>query len=135
MDGRCQCGSIKFKTPLPEPLVIYVCHCTECRHQSSSAFGVSAIFPSFDLGSSQYEAIGVYNRDTRSGSRLNCLFCEICGSRLIHRVEAGEDTLCVKGGCLERLSLQDAIHIWCKEAIVEIPAGARTFDEEPDYNH
>ncbi|KAL7945123.1 hypothetical protein V8C42DRAFT_70630 [Trichoderma barbatum] len=49
MNARCQCGSVAFKTPLPEPLALYICHCTECRKQTGSAFGTSAIFPHFKL--------------------------------------------------------------------------------------
>ncbi len=49
MDARCQCGAVAFKTPLPKPLAIYICHCSQCRRQTSSAFGTSAIFPRFTL--------------------------------------------------------------------------------------
>jgi hypothetical protein len=57
-----------------------------------------------------------------------------CGSRLIHRTH-GEDALSVKGGCLEGLSRQmmaKAVHIWCKEAVMEIPAGVERWEEEPE---
>ena len=53
MEARCQCGSVAFKTPLPEPLALYICHCVECRRQTSSAFGTSAIFPRFKLPDSE----------------------------------------------------------------------------------
>jgi hypothetical protein len=49
MNVACQCGNITFTTPLPQPLAVYICHCDECRRQSSSAFGCSAIFPKFSL--------------------------------------------------------------------------------------
>ena len=49
MDARCQCGAVRFRTPIEKPLALYVCHCSECRRQASSAFGTSAIFPSFEL--------------------------------------------------------------------------------------
>jgi hypothetical protein len=130
MDGRCQCGNITFKTPIPEPLEVYICHCTQCRHQSSSAFGISAIFPAFEIESPRPGAISTFSRQTLSGKQLDCLFCSQCGSRLIHKNEGGE-TVRVKGGCLDGLSLKGAIHIWCKEAITEIPSGSRAFDEQP----
>ena len=133
MDGHCQCGSIKFKTPLPAPLEVYICHCTQCRHQSSSAFGISAIFPVFEIQPPHPGAISMFSRPTASGNRLDCLFCCKCGSRLVHKKEGGQ-TLIVKGGCLDDLSLKDAIHIWCKEAIIDIPAGLQVFDEEPPDN-
>ena len=129
MDGHCQCGNVEFKTPIPAPLAVYICHCTQCRHQSSSAFGISAIFPAFEIQSPRPGAIGMFSRPTASGKQLDCLFCSQCGSRLIHKNEGGE-TLSVKGGCLDGLSLKGAIHIWCKEAIIDIPAGLQAFDED-----
>lgn len=58
MDARCQCGRVAFKTPLPAPLALYICHCESCRRQTSSAFGTSAIFPRFQLPPS--ELLSVY---------------------------------------------------------------------------
>ena len=130
MDGQCQCGTIKFRTPVPEPLQVYICHCTQCRHQSSSAFGVSAIFPAFEIKPPHPDAIRIFSRPTASGRQLDCLFCSKCGSRLVHKCK-GRATFSVKGGCLDGLSLTGAIHIWCKEAVVHIPTGSQAFDEEP----
>lgn len=131
MDAQCQCGAVKFRTPLPAPLKVFVCHCSECRHQSSSAFGISAIFPPFDIESPHSNAINVYTRYTASGKNLECLFCSKCGSRLVHKYEWNAKTFSVKGGCLEGLNLKEATHIWCKMAISDIPLGATAFDEEP----
>jgi len=56
-----ECGAISFKTPLPKPLAVYICHCDECRRQSSSAFGCSAIFPAFPLPANVKGALSVYS--------------------------------------------------------------------------
>lgn len=138
MEGRCQCSQISFTTSTPQPLKIYFCHCTECRHQSSSAFGISAIFPYFEIPD-PHAKVGIYSRATVSGKTLECLFCKTCGSRLMHRsplspLQETTATVSVKGGCLEGLSkemLKRAAHIWCKEAVVEIPAEAERWEEEP----
>lgn len=133
MEGRCQCGLIRFTTPIPTPLKIYICHCTECRHQSSSAFGISAIFPTFDIPA---DNVGMYSRVTSNNRRLGCYFCKTCGSRLVHKTD-GEETLSVKGGCLVDLTKEmmtakgGVVHIWCKSAVVEIPDGAERWEEEP----
>ena len=58
MDASCQCGAVAFKTPLPKPLALYICHCSECRRQTSSAFGTSAIFPVFKFPDS--DLLSVY---------------------------------------------------------------------------
>nr|KMM67219.1 hypothetical protein CPAG_03554 [Coccidioides posadasii RMSCC 3488] len=144
MEGQCQCSQVRFTTPLPRPLQIYICHCTECRHQSSSSYGLTAIFPQFEIPAPQADSdspdatppagIGLYTRPTLSGRQLECLFCKNCGSRLMHRAR-GDRTLSVKAGCLIGLSkelMKDAVHIWCKEAVTEIPDGVERFEEEPD---
>ncbi|RJE27607.1 Glutathione-dependent formaldehyde-activating enzyme [Aspergillus sclerotialis] len=143
MNARCQCKAITFQTPLPQPLQLYICHCTECRHQSSSAFGISAFFPYFEIPDPS-GLIGCYTRPTLKGHQLECLFCKNCGARLLHRRKQyvpapGERppegaVVRVRGGCLEGLTkemLDKAVHLWCKEAVVGIPAGAISWEEEP----
>jgi len=129
MNVECQCRSIKFVTPLPKPLAVYICHCNECKRQSSSAFGCSAIFPSFPMPSP--DLLSCYSRPTASGHMLNCFFCKACGTRLIHSTP-GKQFVSVKGGCIEGLDWGSAKHIWCKRAMVPIPEGVEQSEEEPE---
>ncbi|KAH8766758.1 Mss4-like protein [Diaporthe sp. PMI_573] len=126
MDASCQCGSVTFKTPLEKPLALYICHCTECRRQTSSAFGTSAIFPRFALPDA--ELLSVYKRPTHSGDTLYCYFCKNCGTRLIHTTP-NKRVVSVKGGCLEGLDWKTAIHIWTKSAMIPIPEDAESYEE------
>ena len=53
----------------------------------------------------------------------------------MHKCE-GNSTVSVKGGCLEGFDLRGskgktAVHIWIKEAIVDIPEGAEAYEGEP----
>jgi hypothetical protein len=53
----------------------------------------------------------------------------------MHKTE-GEAELSVKAGCLEGLDLRGergrkAVHIWTKEAVVDIPEGVERYEEEP----
>ena len=130
MEGRCQCGSIRFTTPLSQPIAVYICHCTQCQHQSSSAFGISAIFPDFDIPAPSRDAIGVFTSQATSGASKNHYFCQKCGSRLVHKSTA-RTTVSVKGGCLKNLDLSHAIHIWCQEAVVGIPEGRERYEQSP----
>ncbi|KAJ9151874.1 Centromere protein V [Pleurostoma richardsiae] len=127
MEAHCQCGSVSFHTPLEKPLALYICHCSECRRQTSSAFGTSAIFPKFPLPDA--ELLSCYSRPTASGQTLYCYFCKNCGTRLIH-MTPGKNVVSVKGGCLEGLDWKTAIHIWTKSAMVPIPEGCETYEEE-----
>ncbi|KAK9775419.1 putative CENP-V/GFA domain-containing protein [Seiridium cardinale] len=145
MEARCQCGAVSFKTPLSKPLALYICHCAECRRQTSSAFGTSAIFPRFALP--QTEELACYSRPTPSGHTLywcasltdripilllivGSYFCKTCGSRLLHTTP-GKNVVSVKGGCLDGLDWKNAIHIWTKSAMVPIPEGSECYSEEP----
>ncbi|RYO81942.1 hypothetical protein DL766_010465 [Monosporascus sp. MC13-8B] len=146
MEARCQCGAVQFMTPIAEPLALYICHCSDCRRQTSSAFGTSAIFPRFPLPSA--ELLSCYTRPTSSGHTLHCENSIATGGRyLAHRCFAVEGRLSsepkltgrgqnknvvsVKGGCLEGLDWRKAVHIWTKSAMVPIPEGAETHPEEP----
>lgn len=152
MTGRCQCGEVKFTTPTPSPLGLYVCHCTECRHQSSSAFGITALFPFFEIpghdAARSPAPIGTFTRYTARGRYMECLFCRTCGCRLVHRFrdqipghkeyidrQGVIPTVSVKAGCLDGLTreaLNEAVHIWCQSAIVPIPKGVVSWPGRPE---
>ncbi|KAI8961295.1 Mss4-like protein [Daldinia sp. FL1419] len=117
MDARCQCGAVAFKTPLTKPLALYICHCAECRRQTSSAFGTSAIFPLFPLPRAELMSCYTY-------------FCRNCGTRLLHTTP-GKNVVSVKGGCIDGLDWSSAIHIWTKSAMIPIPEGSESYSEEP----
>ncbi|MCJ1479171.1 hypothetical protein MMC13_007855 [Lambiella insularis] len=131
MNASCQCHRTTFLTPLPAPLALYICHCLDCRAQSSSAFGISARFPRFALPADA--PVASFRRATKSGGFVDCYFCRHCGSRVLH-VNSETEMVSVKGGCLEglgvgELDLRRAVHIWCKRAVVEIPERVRRWEE------
>ncbi len=132
--GGCQCCGIRYAVP-KEPLIVYVCHCTECRKQSGSAFGISFTVARRTLrllqGTPHY-----WTRQTASGHTLDCAFCSRCGSRVWHQSSGHPDTLNIKGGSLDApLDLNNAVHIWTSSKLsgVVIPSGARSFLHEPDH--
>jgi hypothetical protein len=144
----CQCGTITLRAPRPRPSAVYICHCLECRKQSASAFGVTAIFPAEpplwplaapdqdpdpdpDLDLQQpHDVVGLWTRPTDSGNTLECYFCKRCGVRFMHRAvrpdgsAPAKPTVSVKGGCLEGVSLEGARHIWVRSALVPVPEGS-----------
>lgn len=131
--GGCQCGAVRYAVP-KTPLVVYVCHCTECRKQSSSAFGIS-----FTVARRALRVLkGIptwWSRPTASKHTLDCAFCPACGSRLWHQSSGHPDTVNIKGGSLdEPLDLGSAVHLWTSSRLagVLVPPGARSFAGEPD---
>lgn len=141
----CQCGLIQIalapKTPV---LALYHCHCTECRAQSSSAFGTSAIVASdalFPLAPAAEESLSLYTRpvESKPGTTMQCWFCRRCGSRIVHRnvdAEGVQAPNCaVKGGVLQGLDWEaGGTHIFTKTAVVPVPDGAVKFEGTPPPN-
>jgi hypothetical protein len=132
LTGSCQCGSVRYEIQ-GRPIEVYVCHCLECRKQSSSAFGISVIVAATDF-SLRSGALKSWSRPTDSGRTLECAFCENCGSRIWHG-SPGDSTISVKGGSLDQaIDLSAAGHIWTSRKLpgVVIPDGNKQFPEEPD---
>jgi hypothetical protein len=132
LTGGCQCGAVRYEIS-GAPLKLYVCHCRECRRQSSSAFGISVIVRSADLRLVT-GTLKRWSRATDSGGTLHCFFCGECGARVWHGDPASEATVSIKGGSLDDgVDLSGAVHIWTsrKLAGVVIPANARQYAMEP----
>ncbi|KAL2151725.1 hypothetical protein VTH82DRAFT_6823 [Thermothelomyces myriococcoides] len=139
MEVYCQCKTVHFQTPTPSPLAVYHCHCTECRKQSSSAFGTSAIFPAkglFPLSDDLASKLSVWTRPTDKGNTMDCYFCKVCGSRVMHRIRDPDgterETVSIKGGLVEGLQWKNAAHIFTRSAVVNIPEGVERWEAEPD---
>ncbi len=129
--GRCQCGEVRYESA-DAPLALYVCHCSECRRQSASAFGMSLAVPRAGFRVTR-GAPKFWSRAADSGGRVNCAFCPNCGSRLWH--EGASETLTIKAGSLdEPVDVSAAIHIWTSRKLpgVAVPEHARQFPEEPE---
>ena len=132
LEGGCQRGAVRYACGAP-PLQVYVCHCTECRRQSSSAFGISVQVPAAAFSLVRGEP-RLWSRPTARGGWLDCWFCPACGSRLWHRGRGDTATLNLKGGSLDRPpDLSSAMHIWTASRMpgVEIPAGVACHPGEP----
>lgn len=124
----CQCGTVTFPASLPKPRAVYICHCTECRKQSASAFGVTAMFPAegmWPLPDKIQPFVGKWVRPADSGNTVECYFCKCCGVRVLHRPILPDGTakpmLSVKGGCVEGLTLEGAKHVYVRSALVPVP--------------
>ncbi|KAK4246827.1 Mss4-like protein [Corynascus novoguineensis] len=139
MEVICQCETVQFRTPAPAPLAVYHCHCTECRKQSSSAFGTSAIFPAaglFPLPADLAAQLGVWTRPTDQGNTMDCYFCKACGSRVMHRIRNPDgterETVSIKGGLVQGLDWKGASHIYTRSAVVPIPEGVERWEAAPE---
>ncbi len=132
LKGSCQCGRLRYEVSEPAQ-ALYACHCAECRRQSGSAHGLTLAVPRaavhFSSGTPR-----TWSRSTDSGSKLDCLFCGNCGTRVIHLRHAAPATAGIKAGTLdEPVDLGEAIHIWTSRALpgAQIPSNRQSYPEEP----
>jgi len=68
--GKCLCGRVRVSAR-GEPVRVGICHCTDCRQESGSAFTFYGIWPA-----AQFEYAGEVSQF--QGRH----FCPRCGSRL-----------------------------------------------------
>jgi hypothetical protein len=138
MEVTCECKNVHFTTPTPSPLKVYHCHCIECRKQSASAYGTSAIFPAaglFPLAADLASKLRLWTRPTDSGGSMDCYFCKECGVRVLHRIRDKDgterDTVSIKGGLVTGLDWTGAAHIYTRSAVVDVPKGVETWEAAP----
>ncbi len=131
--GRCQCGKVRYECD-DDIHELYVCHCTNCRKQSSSAFGISFVVPSENFRLTEGTP-GYFEWKTGSGTVSKGAFCPACGTRLWHQSSGAEAAwISVKGGSLDNpVDLSDAVHIWISSKLpgVVVPEHARKYPQEP----
>lgn len=70
VSGQCLCGQVRLSVR-GEPLRVGICHCTDCRRESGSAFTFYAVWAAH-----RFEHLG----DTRVFHGQH--FCPHCGSHL-----------------------------------------------------
>ncbi len=131
LTGGCQCGAVRYELR-STPIVFYLCHCTECQKQSSSAFGESVRVRPEDItveGERRF-----WEREGTKG-RMRCEFCATCGTRLFH-IRPGSFN--IKGGTFDDRSwMKPAGHIWTgsKQPFFAIGADEIAYERQPpDYD-
>lgn len=113
--GGCQCGRVRYEIR-SKPLTLYVCHCTECQKQSSSAFGMSMPVPREAVVILQGQ-LKEWSRVSQSGHQVTCSFCGECGTRLFHSPARNPKIINVKPGTLDDTRwLQPVGNLWTQSA-------------------
>ncbi len=101
LSGQCLCGGVQISVR-GEPLRVGICHCTDCRQESGSAFTFYGVWPAH-----QFERVG----ETSEFNGRN--FCPRCGSRLF---SADEREAEIKLGILSKAPtpLVPSYELWIK---------------------
>ena len=130
-EGGCGCGAVRYRIE-GEPIVLAVCHCTECQKQSGSAFGMSLIVKTESFSISGETK--VFRRIAESGNPIDCYFCPTCGVRVYHDPKKLSGTYNVKPGTLdERDWLAPAVQVWTKskQPWVTLPSDLAEVEGQP----
>ncbi len=115
--GGCQCGSIRYQLT-GSAKMLYVCHCSDCQKQSSSAFGMSLIMDRKDVDFTRRAGqLKIWDTRGEDGRLKRCAFCSECGSRIYHASEREDEAISIKAGSLDDTRwLRPVAHIWLQSA-------------------
>ena len=130
LTGGCQCGGVRYEVSAEKPYRTHVCHCTDCRKQSGSAFSVTWIIPKDSFRLTQ-GALKVITSEAQSGRAKRGAFCPDCGSRIYNEIDLRPGLLSIKPGTLDDASgLAPTRHVWVQSKLpwVDIPEGAEVFE-------
>ncbi len=96
--ATCACGDITI-TVAGDPAMHGICHCTNCKRRTGSAFGISAYFPRdavlAQTGDTQPYA---FRHATQNHDQVRH-FCPRCGTTLFWTVSTMPDVIGIAGGC------------------------------------
>ncbi|MEF2551171.1 GFA family protein [Aurantimonas sp. A2-1-M11] len=132
LTGGCQCGAVRYEIRAA-PQVFYLCHCTECQRQTSSAFGESLRVDPATLAITGEMA--TTRRVSDGGAVRLGDFCADCGVRIRHRSEGDPARVNIKAGTLDDTRcLVPAGHIWTdsRQSFVAIGANELAYPRMPD---
>ena len=117
--GKCRCGKVEIAVH-GDPVRIGLCHCTDCRQESGSAFTFYAVWPA-----DRFEQAGATS-EFKGRS-----FCPHCGSRLF---SADDQEAEIKLGILSEAptTLVPTYELWIKrrEPWLLPVAGAAQYEED-----
>jgi hypothetical protein len=130
--GGCPCKAVRFSIEAV-PLLVYVCHCTDCQRRSGSAFGLSMLVKTegftVTCGTPKYwHQIG--GGATESRHR----FCGICGGGIACERRSLPDITAVHAGTLDDTSWMRPIahvHLRHAQAWQRIPNNTVCFEIMP----
>ncbi len=119
LSGKCLCGQVQISVR-GEPLRVGICHCTNCRQESGSAFTFYGVWPAH-----QFEHVG------ETSEFRGQHFCPRCGSRLF---SADDREAEIKLGILSEAPtpLVPSYELWIKrrEPWLRPIEGAEQYEED-----
>ena len=130
IEGKCLCGGVRLRvTGKLGPAVI--CHCSQCRKASGSAFACNASVRSRYL---HFESGRELIREFESSPGKLRAFCSRCGSPVYSRVRSDPDAFRLRLGLLDGdPGRRPVAHVWvsARAPWFEITDGLPQFEAAP----
>jgi len=99
LTGGCACGAVRYELA-EEPIFQLMCHCSDCRKASGSAFA-EVLFVAADRLSMVGSEPKFYSVKAESGRTMNRGFCETCGSPIMIRRPETPQLAFIQAGSLD----------------------------------
>ncbi len=106
MTATCACGNATISVNRG-PSDLGICHCTNCKRRTGSAFGISAYFD-IDAVTERTGNTSVYSlRNDFHNHEQHRHFCTTCGTTLYWFVSTLPSKIGIAGGCFDNESLPE----------------------------
>ena len=132
LEGKCNCGGVTYEVT-GDPLLIYVCHCGNCRRRSGSAFGIGLVVSTDNLNVTGDRGGGGGVSD--AGNKNPVYRCAVCGN-VIYGLGAYTPGLAklMPGTLSDTVEVEPDVQIWTSSAQkwVAIPSEVLQYTEQPD---
>ena len=134
MDGKCTCGSIRYRLLSP-PLIVHCCHCRWCQRESGASFALNAMIETdrVTLLAAQPIIVATPSNSGEGQSVARCPGCHV--AVWSNYAGSGEKFRFVRVGTLDQPDrLPPDIHIFTasKQPWVVIPAAMKSVPEYYD---
>jgi hypothetical protein len=106
MTGTCACGQASI-TVDALPSMHGVCHCTNCKRRTGSAFGISAYFDRTAVVQQRGETKTYTFHHTAQNHDQERHFCSHCGTTLFWFVSSVPEKIGIAGGCFADAGLPE----------------------------
>lgn len=125
MTATCACGQASI-TVNALPTLHGICHCTNCKRRTGSAFGVSAYFERTAVVRQEGKTNVYAFHHASQGHDQERHFCSKCGTTLFWFVSALPDKIGIAGGCFADQGLPEPDSTYTdqkRERWVSLPEG------------
>ena len=128
MTATCACGQASI-TVNAQPAMHGVCHCTNCKRRTGSAFGISAYFDRTAVVTCGGETSTYAFHHEAQDHDQERHFCALCGTTLYWFVSTLPETIGIAGGCFAEEGLSEptySVSERTKESWVGLPGHWQT---------